>query len=463
MITYINMKKIIIYFTAIIIAIAYTSCRDCEYEVDYSAAALWKNGVKQELPYGDLSGYLDVRTYSIFVSGGDVYVAGADRGSAALLWKNGIAQILPQGTRAYSVFVYDNDVYVVGNIYVWKNGEIVDTLNGGAYSVFVYEGDVYVAGKSVWKNGEVIQTLGSEANSIVVYNGDVYVATEYTVYKNGEVIQSANKGEHFYSLFILDGDVYIGGNGKVWKNGNVEKLIEKFWPGPLTLVLPKKEIVPELVTSGNPTVAVRMPNHPVALELIRKSGTPIAAPSANRFGQLSPTDAQHVVKQLKNRVDVILNGGHCEVGVESTILEIQDNKIFLLRPGGLALEDIEAVVGKVEIKPHNTVNPNSPGQLAFHYSPVIPLKFYTEENIAANKGKRIAVIYFREKKTGYGFAAEKVLSPAGDLREAAANLFSYLHEFEKETIDVILIEPVEETGLGRAIMDRLRKATNKYR
>ena len=248
-----------------------------------------------------------------------------------------------------------------------------------------------------------------------------------------------------------------------WKNGNVEKLIEKFWPGPLTLVLPKKQIVPELVTSGNPTVAVRMPNHPVALDLIRKAGTPIAAPSANRFGQLSPTDARHVVKQLKDRVDVILNGGPCEVGVESTILEILDDKIYLLRHGGLAIEEIESVVGKVEVKPHNTVNPNSPGQLAFHYSPVIPLKFFTEENIAANKGKKIGVIYFREKKRDYGFTAEKVLSPAGDFREAAANLFSYLHEFEKENIDIILIEPVEETGLGRAIMDRLRKATNKYR
>jgi hypothetical protein len=233
MITYIKMKKIILYFTAIIIAIVYTSCRDCEYEVDYSAAALWKNGVNQELPYGDLSGYLDVRTYSIFVSGGDVYVAGADRGSAALLWKNGIAQILPQGTRAYSVFVYDNDVYVVGNIYVWKNGEIVDTLNGGAYSVFVYEGDVYVAGKSVWKNGEVIQTLGSEANSIVVYNGDVYVATEYTVYKNGEVIQSSPSNARFSSLFVSDEDVYVSGfevvpfgsnKARLWKNGIEQNL-----------------------------------------------------------------------------------------------------------------------------------------------------------------------------------------------------------------------------------------------
>lgn len=252
--------------------------------------------------------------------------------------------------------------------------------------------------------------------------------------------------------------------GKItlWKNPNVEKLIDKFWPGPLTLVLQKKEIVPEIITAGNPTVAVRMPNHEVALKLIRHSGTPIAAPSANRFGQLSPTDAQHVVKQLKNRVDVILNGGKCSVGVESTILEITDDKIYLLRPGGLAVEEIESLVGHLDIKHHNPAKPNSPGQLAFHYSPSIPLKFLSDESIIQNKDKKVGAIFFKEKKQKQNFTFEKILSPKGDLREAAANLFSYLHEFEKENIDIILIEPVEETGLGRAIMDRLRRASNKY-
>lgn len=248
-----------------------------------------------------------------------------------------------------------------------------------------------------------------------------------------------------------------------WKNPNVEKLISKFWPGPLTLVLKKKEIVPEIVTAGNPTVAVRMPNHKVALELIKLAGTPIAAPSANRFGQLSPTDAQHVLKQLKNRVDVILNGGQCSVGVESTILEITDDNIYLLRHGGLILEEIEAVVGRVISKPHNTANPNSPGQLASHYSPSIPLKFMSEETINESKGKKTGAIFFKEKRTHQRFSSEKILSSNGNLREAAANLFSYLHELEKENLDVILIEPVEETGLGRAIMDRLKKASYKYK
>lgn len=247
-----------------------------------------------------------------------------------------------------------------------------------------------------------------------------------------------------------------------WNNPNVEKLIKKFWPGPLTLVLPKKKIVPEIVTAGNPTIAVRMPDHKVALELIKLSGVPIAAPSANRFGQLSPTDAQHVVKQLKNRVDIILNGGACAVGVESTILEVTDENIYLLRYGGLVLEEIESVVGKIIIKQHQSVKPNSPGQLLSHYSPTIPLKFLTEANLKENKDKKIGVIFFKKKYLKQDFTFEKILSSGGDLREAAANLFAYLHELEKENIDIILIEPVEETGLGRAIMDRLRKATNKY-
>lgn len=248
-----------------------------------------------------------------------------------------------------------------------------------------------------------------------------------------------------------------------WKNPNVEKLISKFWPGPLTLVLLKRNIVPEIVTAGNPTVAVRMPDHVVALELIRLSGVPIAAPSANRFGSLSPTNAQHVVKQLKNNVDIILNGGKSSIGVESTILEVTDENIFLLRHGGLILEEIESVAGKISIKPNNVLKPNSPGQLQSHYSPSIPLKFLSPEILNDIKGKKAGAIFFKQKNIDYDFKVEKILSANGDLREAAANLFSYLHELEKEDIDIILVEPVEETGLGRAIMDRLRKASNKYK
>ena len=246
-------------------------------------------------------------------------------------------------------------------------------------------------------------------------------------------------------------------------NPAVKKLTEKFWPGPLTLVIPKKEIVPDIITSGNNTVAVRMPDHPVALELIELAGTPIAAPSANVFGQLSPTDAQHVIKQLGNKIDAVIDGGKCKVGVESTILEITESKMFLLRHGGLSVEEIEETVGKIKIKEHNADKPNSPGQLMQHYSPNIPLRILTDQILRENKSKKIGALLFQKNNYDFEFESVMFLSLKGDSREAAANFFSMLHQFEKENIDMIVAEPVEEIGLGRAIMDRLRKAEYKYK
>lgn len=240
----------------------------------------------------------------------------------------------------------------------------------------------------------------------------------------------------------------------------VELLIEKFWPGPLTLVLPKTDIVPDIVTSGNPTVAVRMPDHPVALQLIKASGTAIAAPSANRFGHLSPTEASHVAKYLGDKVDIILDGGKCKVGVESTIVQFHEDKFYLLRPGGLSKEEIEKVIGPLEKGKVDINKPSSPGQLPFHYSPHTPLKFWNEKLL--DPKKNIGALFFSQAKTDFKFSAMKILSNKKDLREAAANLFSFLHELEKENLDLILVEPVEEKGLGIAIMDRLRKATKKY-
>lgn len=244
-----------------------------------------------------------------------------------------------------------------------------------------------------------------------------------------------------------------------FEDSRIEKLIEKFWPGPLTLVLPKKEIVPNIVTSGNPTVAIRMPNHEVALKLIEESETPIAAPSANKFGHLSPTTAKHVHKYLGDKVDLILDGGKSSVGVESTILQFQDGDFFILRYGGITKEELEECVGIIKSKSVDK-NPVAPGQLPFHYSPNTPLYFYDERYL--KKNKKIGVVYFQKRKTEFEFAVEKFLSLTGDLREAASNLFLFLHELEKENLDYILIEPVPEIGLGKAIMDRLRKATFKH-
>lgn len=243
----------------------------------------------------------------------------------------------------------------------------------------------------------------------------------------------------------------------------IEKVVSKFWPGPLTLVLPKKDIVPDIITAGHSTVAVRIPRHPVAKELIEKAQTPVAAPSANAFSQLSPTEAQHVVNQLGDKVDIILDGGNCNVGVESTIIQIENDEYTLLRPGGLPIEDIENLVGKkLNRKIPLNETPNSPGQLPFHYSPKIPLKIIGRFDEEFLKGKKVGALFFKERKIDFKFSDERFLSKDGCMTEAAANLFAYLHEMEKEDLDIIIAEPFEEEGLGRAIMDRLNKAAKRF-
>ncbi len=247
-----------------------------------------------------------------------------------------------------------------------------------------------------------------------------------------------------------------------YSNDKISLLINKFWPGPLTLVLKKKKIVPYIVTAGLETVAVRMPNNKIALELIEKLGKPIAAPSANSFSKLSPTKAEHVEKQLGEKVDIILNGGSCNVGVESTIIEITENAQFLLRPGGVAKEDIEKVIGKLFKPNHKIEAPNSPGQLKIHYAPNIPIFFYDENKINSFSDKKIGGIFFNKVKNKNKFRVVKILSKKSDLHEAAANLFSYLPAMENLNLKAIFVEPIEKVGLGTAIMDRLTKAVNKY-
>jgi len=240
------------------------------------------------------------------------------------------------------------------------------------------------------------------------------------------------------------------------------KLMERFWPGPLTLVLPKRQEVPDLVTAGLPTVAVRMPSHAVALELIELAGCPIAAPSANPFGYLSPTTAQHVREQLGNEVDLILDGGPCEVGVESTILSFSEKRPRLLRPGGVSLEEIESIIGKVDTGPVKTLRPSAPGMLARHYAPRTPIVLdWRDKDLRSHEGKKIGLLAFQEPVNYPAFDHVEVLSKKGDFREAAANLFAAIRRLDTAKLDMILAEAVPEVGLGRAIMDRLRRASHK--
>ena len=238
-----------------------------------------------------------------------------------------------------------------------------------------------------------------------------------------------------------------------------EELIRRFWPGPLTLVLPKRPEVSDLVTAGLPTVGVRMPRHPLALELIRKAGVPVAAPSANPFGRTSPTKAKHVAAHLGGRVDAILDGGPCAVGVESTILSFADETPVVLRLGGLALEEIEAAIGPVRLAPATEDVPLAPGRLLRHYAPHTPLVL-VEDAVALRGGPREGLLTFRGHARETEFGAVEVLSRSGDLREAAAHLFAALRRLDARGLDRIHAERAPDHGLGRAINDRLRRAAH---
>lgn len=244
----------------------------------------------------------------------------------------------------------------------------------------------------------------------------------------------------------------------------VVALVGRFWPGPLTLVLAKRDAVPGIVTAGLPTVGIRMPDHADALALIREAGAPIAAPSANRFGGISPTRAEHVAQQLGDRVGLIVDGGPCRVGLESTVLQLGDGQAVLLRPGGTPLEAIEALIGPVEIPSGDVASSASPGRSISHYAPSTRLVLAPPEATPAAHGRRLGLLAATDEgraaaeAVGGPFDAVAVLSPTGDLVEAAARLFEALYLLDAAGVEEIVAQPVAEEGLGRAIMDRLRRA-----
>jgi len=236
------------------------------------------------------------------------------------------------------------------------------------------------------------------------------------------------------------------------------KLVEKFWPGPFTMVLPKREIVPEIVTAGLDTVAVRMSAHPVFAEIVRLFGKPLAAPSANRFGRISPTTAQHVQDELGGRIPLIINAGPTEHGIESTIIKIRDGKIDLLRRGPISAEQLSEF-GKIDIAaPAEKVF--APGQLPSHYAPKTPLRLVEGfDSFSPKPNQHCALLAWNAIENDERFIAIRNLSEGKDLREAAANLFRYLRELDALDVDLIVAEPVPDQGLGAAIMDRLRRAS----
>lgn len=260
-----------------------------------------------------------------------------------------------------------------------------------------------------------------------------------------------------------------------------ERLIARFWPGPLTLVLPKQARILDEITAGLPTVAVRMPAHPVALGLLRASGVPIVAPSANRFGHVSPTTAQHVLEDLGGMIEGILDGGPTTVGVESTVLDLTCSPPRLLRPGGIPREALQAVIGEITYEvtvshEEEALKPQrAPGLLAKHYAPRAELwlfggereqaleKMQQEARQACQSGRRVGVLVSEEDQIFFSGLSVVVysLGSAGHLDEMAKRLYAGLRALDRQGIELILAHEVEAAGLGLAIRDRLRRAASR--
>ena len=241
---------------------------------------------------------------------------------------------------------------------------------------------------------------------------------------------------------------------------SIEKLIGHFWPGPFTIVLPKKSIVPEIVTAGLDTVAVRISEHPVFAEIIRAFGRPLAAPSANRFGRVSPTTAQHVRDELDGRIPLIVDAGPTNHGIESTIVAVHNDKIDILRRGPITTEQLSRF-GNVEIVVP-TQKISAPGQLRTHYAPKTRLRLIEDaKSFSPDKNQRVGLLSWNPPGSENDFATVRCLSERQDFREAAIKLFRYLRELDKSDLDLIVAERVPEVGLGAAIMDRLQRAAER--
>lgn len=242
-------------------------------------------------------------------------------------------------------------------------------------------------------------------------------------------------------------------------------LADAFWPGPLTLVLKKKAIIPDLITAGKDTVAVRIPNHPTTLELLKQLDFPLAAPSANPFNRISPTSAKHVEDYFGTKIKMVLDGGNCKSGIESTIIGFENEEPIIYRLGSTSIEAIENVVGKVEIKNKstkpNTDSPSAPGMLARHYAPKTKtiLADNLSEEILKYEDLKIGVLSFQNEVKAENISFQITLSKSGDFQEAASKLYEALHQLDAQNLDIIIAERFPDFDLGKSINDRLERAT----
>lgn len=240
-----------------------------------------------------------------------------------------------------------------------------------------------------------------------------------------------------------------------------KKLAEVFWPGSLTLVLKKKKSVPYTITAGKETVAVRIPNHQLTLELLKKLDFPLAAPSANPFGSISPTSAQHVVDYFKDTLEMVLDGGDCVNGIESTIIGFENENPILYRLGSLSVEEIESIIGPIKIMNENNSSPMAPGMLSRHYAP--KTKTIVSENIKEelkkHKNLKIGLLLFKDDIDSCENIVKEILTNKKDLKEAATNLYAAMHRLDRKNLDLIIAEKFPNNSLGKSINDRLNRAT----
>ena len=242
----------------------------------------------------------------------------------------------------------------------------------------------------------------------------------------------------------------------------LKQLTEVFWPGPLTVLLPKSNLVDDLITGGKTHVAIRIPSHPDFHALLQQLDFPLAAPSANLYGRVSPTNAEHVYNQLKGKIPLILDGGTCEKGIESTIIGMENEQVIVYRLGSISIEEIALHLGEVpQIKNEATENGIASGMVKYHYAPRTPLYFYDASSTKMDQNN--GYIFFKECPNNTKIENAIVLSETSDLQEAARKLYSVLHEFDERGFQQIFIERFPEQGLGATLNDRLNRATEKFK
>ena len=313
--------------------------------------------------------------------------------------------------------------------------------------------------------------ITSDLNQVktALINGDIIALPTETVYGLAANIYLDSALEKVFKLKKRPSYnpliVHISNSGileQIAKNipAKARELANVFWPGPLTLVLEKQDQIPNRITAGKPTVAVRVPNHPIALQLLKSLNFPLAAPSANPFGSLSPTSAKHVALYFKEEINFILDGGPCFCGLESTIIGFENDKPILYRHGAISIEEIEKIIGPIKIKNQNSKNPSAPGMLTRHYAPKTQIQINDDISLALaqNSDKKIGVLSFRKNKKIKTEIHQEVLSISGDLNEASKNLYAALHRLDQMNLDLIISSFFPEKGLGKTINDRLKRA-----